>query len=57
MDDEELDAGEVIAALQGVIAGQALEIAKAQAIINNRNRTIAAQQHVIDVYEQQPAAG
>ncbi len=49
--EEQLDAGEVIAALQTVVAGQALEIAKAQALLNNRNRTIAGLQAVIDHYE------
>lgn len=48
---EQIDAQQVIVAMQAQIGAQALEIAKAQVIINARNQTIQAQQAVIGEYE------
>lgn len=48
---EELDIQSIIDSLTHTIAGQALEIAKAQAMIRNRDLTIAAQTLVIEHFE------
>ena len=54
--DEQLAAGEIISTLQSIVASQALELAKAQAIINNRNRTIDALQISLAAYEERDAS-
>lgn len=49
--EEELDIHVVVSSLQSTIASQALEIAKAQAMIRSRDMTIYAQSLVIEEYE------
>lgn len=57
MQPHAVEASKVIEQLQRIIAGQALELAKAEVIVANLEETIALQGHVLQQYEDEQREG